>query len=248
MAKKDFAIRKRQMIAKAHRTMFAIVAMSAAFAGICLVLSWFLTRKMIFNQRIISKQNQAIQGLEKNFKNIKLIDEKVKVLKTNEDLLSVKSYQDEAALQVILDALPDRANTPALGESLRRSILNVPDVEIEQLSLSKTEDETGSEFSGQSSIAYNKEYDDIKSGTPLYFRVKVAGTTLGLNQVLKNIEKSIRPFFVDRVEMQSSAKDTDDRGRKIPEEQQRHWLTLSARSFYSPGVTPEIKTKTETDK
>ncbi len=242
MAAKDFAVRKRQMLNNAHKTMFIIVALTSTFVGMCLVLNWFLIKKMIFNQKVIATQNTTIDTLGKNYNSIKKIDEGVNVLKTSELLNSKKVYKEQSALQVILDALPDRANTLALGESLRRSILNVPDIEIEQMSIVKTDDETGNEFIGQSTTAYNEEYEDVTEPS-IYFRLKITGTAMGLNQVLKNAENSIRPIFIDKIEFQSSTKEVDDRGRAIPVEARRHWMAISARSFYSYGIKPEMVQK-----
>lgn len=242
MAKKDFSVRKRQMITKSQRAMFMIVAGASIFGGICLVSSYYLVKNLFFNQKVIAAQNKTIGNLAKNYKSIQDIDNQVKVLTTNELLINKKAHTDQAPLQVILDALPDRANTPALGESIRSTILNVPGIEIEQLSLSRTEDETSDAFSGQSSISYNEEYSDIAEPS-IYFRIKVSGTAMGLNQVLKNIENSIRPIFVDKLEFQAGSTE-DQAGRALTEDEQRHWLTLSARSFYSPAVKPEMKTET----
>lgn len=243
MTKKDFAIRKRQMLKKAHQTMLTVVAVASIFVGISLVLNWFLVKRVFFNQRVISAQNETISNLDKNNKAIADLDKQVRVLETNKLLTDKKVYPDQTALQVVLDALPDRANTPALGESLRRSILNVPDILIDQMSLVKTDDETGSEFAGQGGASYNEEYEDIKSPT-IYFRVKISGTAMGLNQVLRNVENSIRPIFVDKVKFESTNRTIDDRGKPIPPEERRHWMTISARSFYSYSTKAEMKEKT----
>ena len=243
MAKKDFAIRKRQMLKKAHQTMLIVVAVASVFVGAAMVLNWFLVKRVFFNQRVISAQNETISNLAKNNKTIVELDKQVRVLKTNKLLADKKAYPSQTPLQVILDALPDRANTPALGESLRRSILNVPNIVIDQMSLTKTEDETGSEFVGQGGASYNEEYDDIKE-PPIYFRVKITGTAMGLNQVLKNIENSIRPIFVDKIKFESSNKTVDNKGNAIPAEEHKHWLTITARSFYSYGIKAEMKEKT----
>ena len=91
-------------------------------------------------------------------------------------------------------------------------------------------------------MAYNTEYSDVKDPS-IYFRIKISGTILGLNQVLKNLEKSIRPMFADRIEFQSGSQDKDDRGKKIAPEKMRHWLSISARSFYGETVEPKMNTE-----
>lgn len=239
--KKDFSVRKRQMINQSQRTMFLIVAGASIFVGICLVSSYYLVKNLLFNQKVIAAQNQTLDTLAKNYKNIQSIDNQVKVLTTNELLANKKAHESQAPLQVILDALPDRANTPALGESIRQIVLNVPGIEVEQLSISKTEDETGEAFSGQSSVSYNEEYNDIKEPS-IYFRLKVSGTAQKLNQVLKNIENLIRPVFVDRMEFQAGSSE-NAQGKSVAADDQKHWLTIAARSFYSHTVNPEMKTK-----
>lgn len=242
MVKRDFAIRKRQMIRSAQNSMFMIVAAASAIVGICLVSSWFLAKRLVFNQKIISEQNKTIATIEANYKHIKKIDDKVRVLKTNNLLLSKRTYDKETALQVILDALPDRANTPALGESFTRTILNVPGVHINQLSISRTEDEASSGFAGSGSVTYHKEFKDTKE-PPIYFRFKLSGDGTALNQVLKNIENSIRPIFVDSFELQTSG-----RAQSGEENNQRHLLTVTGRSFYSHEAKLEITKKVIKDK
>lgn len=243
MAKKEFLNNKKKMISKARQASMGMVAVASIIIGACVVMSWFLIQKMFFHQEVIGEQNKTIKTLELNYQNIQKISQQVASLQTDELLLKKKVYDTETAWQVILDALPDRANSPALGESLVRSILNVPGVEVDQLSLSKTEDEVGGEFEGQGSTSYNQEYNDVKEPA-IYFRIKISGTAMGLNQVLKNIENSIRPIIVDKIEFQSGGKDTDDAGRPIPVEKRRHWLTIDARSFYSYEAKLEMKEKT----
>ena len=242
MSKREFSIRKRQAISKSQHTMFLIVAAAAAFMGICLVSSWFLVSRMLFNFRVISEQNKTIANLSTNYKNIKSIEEQIRVLGTNEALLKKRIYPAETALQVVIDALPDRANTLALGESLRRNLLTGGGAEIDQLSMTKTDDETSSEFAGMSTVAYNQEYSDVKEPS-IYFRAKIIGTSNALAQVLRNLENSIRPMFVDNMEIQSNSSGRDSSGRIVSEADQKHTLVLSARSFYSPSVEPTMTTK-----
>ena len=226
---------KRRMIQKSHTIMIVIIFGGALLSSLSIMTSFFLVKRLMHNQTVIAKQGKTIDDIAKNYKSIK-------ALSANQHLLGKKIYNNETALQVILDALPDRANTPALGESLRRIILNVPEVEIEQLSLTKSDEETTPEFAGLSSVAYNTEYSDVKDPS-IYFRIKISGTILGLNQVLKNLEKSIRPMFADRIEFQSGSQDKDDRGKKIAPEKMRHWLSISARSFYGETVEPKMDTE-----
>ena len=233
---------KRRMIQKSHTIMIVIIFGGALLSSLSIMTSFFLVKRLMHNQTVIAKQGKTIDDIAKNYKSIQQVDKSIKALSANQHLLGKKIYNNETALQVILDALPDRANTPALGESLRRIILNVPEVEIEQLSLTKSDEETTPEFAGLSSVAYNTEYSDVKDPS-IYFRIKISGTILGLNQVLKNLEKSIRPMFADRIEFQSGSQDKDDRGKKIAPEKMRHWLSISARSFYGETVEPKMNTE-----
>lgn len=246
MSGKNTIFNKRKIIKKTHMLMMLIVFSGAMVSSLSIMVSFFLVKKMMHNQNVISKQDQTIGVLAKNYESIKKIDNSIKTLSSNQNLLNKKIYPNETALQVILDALPDRANTPALGESLKRSILNVPNIEIEQLSLTKTDDEATDEFAGQSTIAYNTEYKDLPDPS-IYFRIKISGTVLGLNQVLKNLEKSIRPMMSDRIEFQSGSHDVDEKGNKLPVEQIRHWLVISARSFYGEMVQPQMTTELISD-
>lgn len=238
---------KRDIIRKANRTMFMIVAGCSVVVGACLVSAILLIRRGAFNQKIINEQNVTIQNLDANAENLKKVEQEVSVLKTNEELLSKKIYPKQTALQVVLDALPDRANSPALGESIKRSILNVPGLEIEQMVVIKTDEETSDKFAGQSISSYNEEYDDI-SEPSINFRFKVLGTELALNQVLRNVENSIRPIYIDKFDVQSSGREFDDNGKRITDANRKHSMTVYARSFYSKKVEPKMNNKTMKEK
>lgn len=58
--KKDATIRKRQLIAKANRTMFVTVAVAAAIVGIASVLGTFLVREMLFNAKVIGADRKSV--------------------------------------------------------------------------------------------------------------------------------------------------------------------------------------------
>ena len=56
-AKKDVAIRKRQQIAGANRTMFLWVAAISVVVGFCAVAALFLTQNMLFNEKVLSEKS-----------------------------------------------------------------------------------------------------------------------------------------------------------------------------------------------
>lgn len=242
MTKKDFALRKRQQITKAQQVMFVAVAVSSILLGFGLVSSVFLIKKTLFNNKIITEQDKTISNLQKNLANIEQVKNQVKLLFDNELLKKHRLYDKQDNLQVILDALPDKANSVALGSSLRTKILNSPTIQLDNLSVIKTEDEIGEDFSGQVSKTYQEEYSDIKAPA-IYFRFKLSGNVDAIYRVLRNVEHSIRPMFVDKIEIQGGGRSVDERGRTIPESERRQELVVSGRTFYLDKVVLKMSSK-----
>ena len=106
MAVQDVALRKRQQIAKANRTMFLWVTAISAIVGVCLVASLFLFQKMMFNEKVLSEKQHTVSVLRNNNAAIEKLKENVKVLNTNQALLDSRAKAEDKQLQVILDALP----------------------------------------------------------------------------------------------------------------------------------------------
>ncbi len=223
MSKKEVAVRKRQKIAKANKNMFIVIAVTAFVVGFAIVASVFLFKKLLFNQKVISQKSITIDNLKFNNNNIDKLSEDIRVLKTNENLLDNRLSDSQDPLMVILDALPNKGNSSALGSSLKERLLKISGVEVESLVVNSTAEEISFDDESNSSVA-------SADASIITFKFKVSGNMSNLNKVLKKLEKSIRPIYISSVNIESG--------------ENKNWLTVEAYSYYEPAITAQLKTKT----
>jgi cell division protein FtsB len=217
MQKSDSALRKRQQITSANRTMFLWVAGVSAIVGIAIVLAVFLFQRLTFNEKVLSKKQTTVSTLEANNEVVDELEKNIRLLNTDQALLDSRASPDDKPLQVILDALPSDANSSALGSSLQNVLLPGPDITIDSLTVNPV----GTESS-----------DVATDGTMNFsFSVSVpAGRIDSLRELLRRLERSIRAIDVTAltVEMQ---------GAKVS-------LSVTAKAFYEPAKTIKLKDET----
>lgn len=224
MAANTAALRKRAQIAKANRTMFIWIAVSSAVIGVAIVLIIFLAQNLFYNERLLAEKNKTISVLEANNSAIPGLKSEVRVLDTNEALAAARAKESDQTLQVILDALPSDANSPALGASLQSKLLaGIPGLVVESLQVDPV---VGVESLSDGAVV------NASSGAPAYeitFQFAVSGSPEALELVLQNLERSIRLIDVRtlRIETQGSSQ----------------LMTINARAFYEPARVLELTDK-----
>ena len=223
----DVAIRKRNQIAKANRTMFVWIAVASALIGTAAVISVFLSQQLFYNEKVLGEQQQTISNLKHNNSIVEELQNEILVLDTNADLAKVKANDSDKALQVILDALPSEANSLALGASLQNKLLiGIPGLQpIQTLQVNPV---VGVESTDSSNTVDVGEGEIVENA--ITFNYTVAGTQDALRQVLENLERSIRTIEVTslRVENQTN-------GALV--------MTVGARAFYEPTIKLELTDK-----
>lgn len=223
----DVAIRKRNQIAKANRTMFVWIAVASALIGTAAVISVFLSQQLFYNEKVLGEQQQTISNLKHNNSIVEELQNEILVLDTNADLAKVKANDSDKALQVILDALPSEANSLALGASLQNKLLiGIPGLQpIQTLQVNPV---VGVESTDSSNTVDVGEGEIVENA--ITFNFTVAGTQDALRQVLENLERSIRTIEVTslRVENQTN-------GALV--------MTVGARAFYEPTIKLELTDK-----
>ena len=215
--KNDSALRKRQQITSANRTMFVWVAGISAVVGIAAVLGVFLFQRLLFNEKVLSKKQDTVSTLVANNSAIDKLEQNIRVLNTNQSLLDSRAKSDDNPLQVILDALPADANSSALGASLQNVLLPGPDITIESLTVNPVGgDETETSTEGAMDFTFSVSVP--------------AGRIDSLRDLLRRLERSIRAIDVTglTVEMQ---------GSKVR-------LSVTAKGFYEPAKTIELRNET----
>ena len=200
MQKNDVALRKRQQIAQANRTMFLGVAAASAVVGAAFVLSFVLFQKLVFNEKVLIEKNNTAGTLQKNNQEAETLKENVRVLNTNQALVDLQTNGDNEPAQVVLDALPSTVNSAALGASLQSNqLLSQPGITIESLTVSPVAgvedngDQTGDATStnGTNTIQFS-------------FTVSTSSHNAGaLKDLLKRLERSIRTINILQLDVQT---------------------------------------------
>lgn len=198
---KAVGLRKRQQITRANQMMFLWIAGVSVVVGFSLVLMVFLVQKIWFGEKVIAEKLNTASILEKNVKIAPELKNNIRVLDTNENLKSTRLNDSDSALQSVLDALPADANSTAMASSLQTKLLSgVPGVTIESL---RVDPVSGVETTGESESVDSGSSAD--SGT-IGFSFSVSapvGSQDGLRQVLQRMEKSIRPFTITKLSVES---------------------------------------------
>lgn len=224
MQQKGAALRKRTQIAMANRVMFLWVAGVSIVFGFALVGSIFMTQMLLFNERVIQEKEKTVSILKTNNGNVKELESKIRVLDTNAALISAKAVSDDKAIQVILDALPSDANSLALGASIQNKLLaDIPGLTLNSLQVDPV--------IGVESLSIDSSVESASSlsgsQNQITFRFSVSGDDKALQQVLHNLEISIRTIDVISL--------------KIEGQDEKSELSVQARAFYEPARIVQLK-------
>lgn len=209
-------VKKRQQIKEANKMTFVWIAIASIAVVLCLVISQFLVRQLWFNQKVINERSNTQSTLDKNLKNYEELKKSVGKLLANEqlNLPEVKANPDDKALKIVLDALPVTNDGTVLGSSLLQVILPKSGVSVSEMR------------SGADSLA-GVVVEDLGNSIPFSFIVN--SNYSQSENMLKDIERSIRPISVTELIMQG-----DDAK-----------LTVEVKgvSYFSPEKSVELKSK-----
>jgi len=233
MAKKSAAslnnvpvgMRKRQQIATISRTMFLWVAGASivvAFAG---VGSIFLTKQLLFNQKIIVEKSKTADTLKKNIDNAKTLNSAVNQLRADRNLSRVPaSTATSNNLDKILDALPYEGDYVGLGSSLQSTLLS--GIAIDSLTVDAT---AGNELSTSGVDLSTVEI--VGDAQPITFTFKVSGSDAELKTLLGRLDKSIRPIKILNMKLEAAGPNKLD-------------ATIQALTYYQPKKVFQLQEET----
>lgn len=224
--KHSAALRKRAQISRANRMMFVWVAGVSVIVGFALVVSVFLVQKLVFNEKVLAEKQATVSTLRHNNEVVTDLENEVRALESNQALLSARANDDDSALQVILDALPSSANSLALGASLQNRLLSeVEGVSIESLQVDPV---YGVESSNDSSDI-DASADGEGAENAISFRFTVTGSDEELQDLLKQLERSIRAIDITSMVIESQGNNQT--------------MQVEARAFYEPAREITLKDK-----
>jgi len=134
--------------------------------------------------------------------------------------MSAKAQPDDQAIQVILDALPSGANSLALGASLQNVLLSgISGLTLDSLQVNPV---AGVESLGDNGSVSDNIATQPSSQNQITFQFSVNGDDTALQQVLVNLEKSIRTIDVTSLNIESQG--------------ETQMMTVQARAYYEPAV------------
>jgi len=219
MAQQDNAIRKRTQIAKASRMMFMWVAAASVVVSFSAVTAYFLTQKLVFNERVLFEKNKTVSVLNANNEAVEELQTAIRVLDTNEALLQSRANPADQAVRVILDALPSDANSLALGASLQSRLLgDIPSLSLNTLTVRPV---VGIEELAEDGAVPAVEENESGVENFIDFSFEVEGPQAALYTALVNLERSIRTFHITNLQIENRE------GTQV--------MTVTARAYYEPA-------------
>ncbi len=196
---------KRQLIEKSNTTVVIstiIAAMVVAFALVTLNFMWSLSGH---HNRVIAEKSKASKILSENVENIEDLQASFNILEAGD----VKST-------TVLDALPSKYDYPALATTIE--------------SLISSSGLTMKSFSGD-----DKENEAIQESTkpepvPIEFSLSVSGSYADIQKFIDNMDRTIRPMKIVRIELQGSDNSMD--------------ANMKVVTYYQPSTSLEVETRT----
>lgn len=190
-------LKKRQQISKANRLVFLWVAAAGVAVTIAIVLSQFMIKQFLFNNKVISTMTTTNDTLKKNAQAYEPLKTEIIKLIAAKELTDLRVSPDDSALQVVIDAMPTVDDRMALAASLQQVILNKSGVKIEQLS-----------FDSQAAITTDPAAPVVTAGTTINeipFMFKVTGTYEQMKTLFENMNQSIRPINVKVIKLSGAS-------------------------------------------
>ena len=234
--KEELAIKKYNAINRANRTMFIFVAIASVIVGAAVVGIIFLSQKIAFKGKVIGEQTKTLAAIDRSSSNVDELIKKVKLLRSNEALSSVKKIDGANNLQVVVDALPKVGNTAAIGSSLSDEILSVAGLTVESINIDPTSSNVSSASSSTGGIS--------TSSNALSSSVKTVGFSISVSaksgaerkaadiiqEFLKRMEKSIRTFSVSNITLEMNSENQIN-------------VNITGQAFYLPDNSIKLEDK-----
>jgi hypothetical protein len=217
---KDETSSKRVAISKANAQMVAVVGLASFVTVFCLIASKAVWSQTRYQARVTSKSETAKQQLQTNidaFNSLVNAYRHFDAASTNVigGSASGSGNNDGDNAKIILDALPDNYDFPALTSSIEK-ILTAGSFDI--TSITGTDDQL-SQQSNTSSPA--------PQPIAMPFSFTISNTNYpSVQQLITTLQRSIRPLQIDSITLSGGASDMT--------------LNVDAHTYYQPGKTLSI--------
>jgi len=222
MAKLTHGSTKRALITQANKRIVVATAVATFVFMFSAVAANTLVRQMIYQNRVISERKKALQIAEDSI----VASEQLKVsydafLNTPQNLLggnpAGSGDRDGNNAKIVLDALPAHYDFPALATSIEKL---VNDKGLTFVSMTGTDDAL-------------MQQENVSSASPapieMPFEFSVRGSYTAVQALVDDLERSIRPFQVTKVDVSA-----DGDGGDVT-------IKISAKTFFQPAKNLNVK-------
>lgn len=208
---------KHGLISKSNTTMFATLAIAGIVFSFAVVASYTLIKRMNYQSKVINERAAAEKQLKSNIVAVDNLFESYKNF--DEAPESVIGTADRNS-KIVLDALPSKYDFPALATSLEKLLVGGG---IANIGITGLDDEATAE-------------QDSTSPEPVEipFVISGSGSYASLQQLIANLQLSIRPFKVLKLDLSAGGAEGNMN------------FTISAVTYYQPEKNldiPEVEVK-----
>lgn len=213
---------KHDIIEKANSNTVIVVAGSVFIVVFCIFAMQTLFSQMTFQNTVISEKKKALTQLENNGRNFSALSENYdtfdgSVINVLGGAKEGDGPRDGSNTKIVLDALPYTLDIPALASSFEKILV---DGGYRFDSISGSERSTKA---AKSSVTADEELYEIE------YNFSVQGSAEQTLALMKRLESSIRPIYIDQVNMSINDGNID--------------ASYSIRTFYAEEVTFDIGSK-----
>lgn len=222
MDKKNKSTKYQIMLSGLGKNMFIWVVVGSVVASISIVLAILFVQRILFMNKVISEKDKTYKTLIANNKAIPDLQNSIRALNSNQELINSKAKLTDEAIQVVLDALPTEPNYAALGASFQQVLLaNTPGITVVNLTINKDQNGTSTTSSNQSK--------KVPGAYEILFSFSVKGDTKALYNLLSYLERSIRVLSTKTMTITSSGNE--------------QVLTVTGAAYYQPEKTVKVTSK-----
>lgn len=220
MAGKQAPSTKRLAISKANAQMVAIIAIASFITVFCLVASKAVWSQTRYQARVTSAEEKANNQLKSNIQAFSSLSSSFKKFDSAPanvlgGSLTGTGGNDGDNAKIIIDALPDKYDFPALTSSIEK-ILTTGSFNI--TSITGTDDQLSQQGNTSSP-------NPQPVSMPFSFTVSNANYT-SVQQLITTLQSSIRPIQIDSIDLNGGSNDMT--------------LTVNAHTYYQPGKSISI--------
>lgn len=219
---KTASFTKRALIGKANSTIVITTGVAAFLIVFCAVASKTLIGQAMYQSRVISAKKSALSTLKGDLSaRDALVASYKSFVGTPQNILGGNptgvGEKDGDNAKIILDALPSKYDFPALATSLEKLVTSEG---LIVMNITGTDEEI-TQAANQSSAT--------PQAVAMPFQIQVSGSYQSVRGLVSDLERSIRPFQVLKVELSG--------------QEGSMTATIDAQTYYQPEKDLNIRTE-----